>query len=407
MTPSPAALPLSRRTLRDQFIQRLLWPLIAAFVLAASSTAAIGSEKSEQSHQRARILAMFSRLLAKPLWDCDEATAQGIADTLMRIPSVQGVRLHNVCAGATEDIGTLASSEAISPDLLQTAVLHRDERGQSFTVGHLSIQFRPFSFTSKASQELPLQLAIFGAMLAAMLVGAALVFRSIIGRPLARFREAILAHRAVHEGLEAPPPRFADELTDVTQAYDALLRELRRLARRDPLTDLGNRTDLSNRTVLEEHLANAIGRAAESSLHGYVLLLDLDGFKPINDGYGHAIGDFVLQTIAKRLRATTRDLDMVARLGGDEFVIVAEGRHPGLSDLIARVSRAVEAPIASSVGLLRVGVSIGAARFPEDGRTSAELLAYADEAMYMTKQDKYRLAPSSPAPGEPPTDTFD
>jgi diguanylate cyclase (GGDEF)-like protein len=81
---------------------------------------------------------------------------------------------------------------------------------------------------------------------------------------------------------------------------------------------------------------------------------------------------------------------MVARLGGDEFVIVAEGPQPGLSDLMVRVARAVEEPIASGAGLLRVGTSIGAARFPDDGRTSLALLMHADEAMYAAKQGKRR-----------------
>ncbi|GAD21442.1 GGDEF domain-containing protein [Acidovorax sp. MR-S7] len=385
MTAAAPSGPVRRRTLHAQFVRRLLWPLVTAFVLAASVTALVGyhAEKSEQDTQRAQTLAIFARSLIKPLWDCDGATAQGIADTLAQLPIVRGVRLQDVCADTAVETGSVAAPDAADPDLLQTPVVHRDEQGRAFTVGHLAIQFHPFSVASTASQGLLQQLAIFGAMLAVVLAGAALVFRSIIGRPLARFREAILAHRPVHEDAPAPA-RFADELTDVTHAYDELVRELRRLARHDPLTDLGNRV------VLEEHLASAIERAVTHGGHGYVLLLDLDGFKPINDTHGHAVGDFVLQTVARRLRAATRGTDMVARLGGDEFVIVAEGPQPGLSDLMVRVARAVEEPIASGAGLLRVGTSIGAARFPDDGRTSLALLMHADEAMYAAKQGKRR-----------------
>ena len=378
-----------RRTLHAQFVRRLLWPLVIAFVLASSVTALVGfhTQKRQQAEQRGQTLAIFAQSLTKPLWDCDGATARGIVETLAQLPVVDGVRLQDACAdGAIEAGAPMAGGtrgdKAPHPDRRQMPIVHHDEQGREFTVGHLEIQFRPFSIASAAIQGLWQQLAIFGAMLAVVLVGAALVFRSIIGRPLARFRQAILAHRAVHEG--APPPgRFIDELTDVTHAYDELVHELQRLARHDPLTGLGNRV------VLEEHLARAIDHAAAQGHHGHVLLLDLDGFKPINDTHGHAVGDVVLQIVARRLQAAMRSTDTVARLGGDEFVVVAQGRgsqDDGLAPLLARVAAAVEEPLECEGRVLRVGVSIGTARFPDDGTTGVELLAHADQAMYAAKQ---------------------
>ena len=384
-TPPPPPL-AQRRTLHAQFVQRLLWPLVIAFALATSITALVGyhTEKTQQGERRQQTLEIFARSLIKPLWDCDGATARGIVDTLAQLPIVQGVRLQDVCAGQAIEAGAaMPAGDAPHPDRLRQPVAHRDEQGRTHAVGQLEIQFHPLSIANAAIQSLWQQLAIFGAMLAVVLVGAALVFRHIIGRPLDHFRQAILEHRAVHEG--APPPgRFVDELTDVTQAYDGLVHELQRLARHDPLTGLGNRT------VLEERLAHAVERARADGQAGYVLLLDLDGFKPINDTHGHAVGDMVLQTVAQRLQAAMRNTDTVARLGGDEFVIVAPGREPltGLPQLLARVAAAVEAPIDCEGLVLRVGASIGAARFPDDGHANAELLTHADAAMYAAKQDK-------------------
>lgn len=375
-----------RRTLHAQFVQWLLWPLVIAFALAASVTALVGyrTEKIEQDEQRSQTLAIFAHSLTKPLWDCDGATARGIVDTLAQLPIVRGVRLQDVCAGQAIEAGAaVPAADVVHPDRLQMPVIHRDEQGRSYTVGELEIQFHPFSIANAAIQSLWQQLAIFGAMLTVVLVGAALVFRRIIGRPLDRFRQAILEHRTVHEDA-APRGRFVDELTDVTQAYDGLVHELQRLARHDPLTGLGNRM------VLEERLADAVERACADGQAGYVLLLDLDGFKPINDTHGHAVGDLVLQTVARRLQAAMRSTDTVARLGGDEFVVVAPSQEPlaGLPQLLARVAAAVEAPIECEGLVLRVGASIGAARFPDEGQANAELLTRADAAMYAAKQGR-------------------
>ena len=391
MTMPPTSPTAQRRTLHAQFVRRLLWPLVLAFALAAFTTALVGyrAEKGEQATQRQQTLTIFAQSLTKPLWDCDGATVRGIVDTLAHLPIVRGVRLQDVCASEFVEGGSVTvAPDAQHPDRLLMPVIYRDDQGRSHTVGQLMVQFHPFTIANAAIQNLWQQLAIFCAMLAVVLVGAAWVFRRIIGQPLDRLRLAIVEHRTVLES-NPPPTRFVDELTDVTQAYDGLVRELQRLARHDPLTGLGNRT------VLEERLAHAVERSRAEGRPGYVLLLDLDGFKAINDTHGHAVGDLVLQAVAQRLQTATRSTDTVARLGGDEFVIVAHGQEPlsALPQLLARVRVAVETPIECQVGgdtlVLRVGASIGAASFPDDGQANADLLTRADEAMYEAKQHRH------------------
>lgn len=151
-------------------------------------------------------------------------------------------------------------------------------------------------------------------------------------------------------------------------------------ARHDPLTGLPNRLGLA-----ESLEAQCRGQAACFTL----FYLDLDGFKAINDRFGHEGGDRMLCAVAGRLAASVRAGDVVARMGGDEFVIVAPGMTAGAGvrlaeDIIKRV--AAEPYQIEDAGLLRVGVSVGIACAPEDGLTESELHRGADAALYEAKR---------------------
>ena len=158
-------------------------------------------------------------------------------------------------------------------------------------------------------------------------------------------------------------------------------------ASHDLLTGSANRARLYQRA--EERLAAgaAVG----------VLYLDLDRFKPVNDTYGHAIGDQVLVTIARRLQTTVRDSDLVCRLAGDEFCILLSPCEPTiLQHLGERAAWVVGQPIALEAGTVRVTASIGAAiARPDD--TADTLLARADAAMYTVKEHR-KLGHGEPAP---------
>lgn len=170
---------------------------------------------------------------------------------------------------------------------------------------------------------------------------------------------------------------FIVHLLDVTAAKQAE-RQLAVRAERDPLTGLDNRSRVLDR------LATALRRpGADVS----VLFCDLDGFKLINDRYGHAVGDEVLVIIARRMRAALSMDDPMGRIGGDEFAVVLSGEQSGdLATRIAgRIRQAVAEPMAVAGVRLRLGISIGMATARAGSCTAEALLAAADTAMYQDK----------------------
>ena len=159
--------------------------------------------------------------------------------------------------------------------------------------------------------------------------------------------------------------------------------EMSHLAQHDTLTKL------PNRTLLQDRLSQAITTAGRNGTRIAVLFLDLDGFKHINDSLGHAIGDKLLQSVAKRLLASVRTSDTVSRIGGDEFVILlSEVAHAGDAGVKAgKILAALNAPLEIDQHNLRVTASIGVTTYPEDGQETAMLIKNADLAMYQAKEN--------------------
>jgi diguanylate cyclase (GGDEF)-like protein len=146
-------------------------------------------------------------------------------------------------------------------------------------------------------------------------------------------------------------------------------------------------TGLPNRALLQERLTLAIARSHRNAAMLAVLFIDLDGFKSVNDNFGHEIGDYLLIDIAKRLLACIREPDTVARLGGDEFVILLELQT--VEDIkipLERLCALVNEPINVNDNILKVTPSIGITVYPLDPSDSDGLIRHADQAMYHAKQ---------------------
>lgn len=150
------------------------------------------------------------------------------------------------------------------------------------------------------------------------------------------------------------------------------------------------RTGLPNRTLFEDRLVQAISLAERHGWNLAVMFLDLDRFKAVNDAHGHAVGDRVLQEIARRLIEHCRDEDTVCRNGGDEFLYLL--MNPQGRENIERVAGLVLAHLACPIDIdgpqLVITPSIGIALYPEHGRTAEALIARADDAMYRAKGNR-------------------
>jgi diguanylate cyclase (GGDEF)-like protein len=169
--------------------------------------------------------------------------------------------------------------------------------------------------------------------------------------------------------------------TALTFADVRRLAEMRRQATTDDLTGLPNRRHLDR--LLNERLE--LARASGASLA--LLLIDLDGFKELNDTLGHRAGDLVLEQIGPRLRAVLRSGDELARLGGDEFAVVLSNADDA-EPVGRRIGRALEAGLTIDDIDVRIGASIGIALFPEHGEDAETLLQRADVAMYQAKASR-------------------
>jgi diguanylate cyclase len=168
-------------------------------------------------------------------------------------------------------------------------------------------------------------------------------------------------------------------------------QRLAHLAYHDPLTDLPNRTLLLDRLDQATRIANREGTCLA------LLLLDLNGFKEINDTLGHQSGDRVLQCVASRLRTSLREADTVARLGGDEFAVLLPFADVDGALLAAqKLLQEVEQPCVIDHKSLSVRASLGIACFPEHGSSADTLLQKADVAMYSAKTDGVGVAVYAP-----------
>lgn len=175
-----------------------------------------------------------------------------------------------------------------------------------------------------------------------------------------------------------------DELHQWQGAMEAMNHDLHYHAHHDTLTGV------SNRHYFEKALQRALDYAAAHATPLSILYIDGDGFKTINDTYGHAAGDQVLQALAVRIQSALRETDLVARMGGDEFCVLLN--YVGDLDEVERVClkmlHAVNQPLELSSGdEVILSISIGVARYPEQGSSVDELMHAADAAMYGVKRE--------------------
>lgn len=202
-------------------------------------------------------------------------------------------------------------------------------------------------------------------------------------------RALATTEEAIKQGHSAKLQEANQQLLLAALKADALaetavtdFHELSRVSQRDPLTDTPNRTLMLDR--VETAMAVAKRRGTRLAL----LFLDVDNFKEINDSFGHAVGDAVVQSFARRLEEAVRDSDTVSRHGGDEFlVLITDIADAADAALIAlKILTALKEPSLIAGHELSLSASMGIALYPKDGLDAAALIACADKAMYISKR---------------------
>ena len=184
----------------------------------------------------------------------------------------------------------------------------------------------------------------------------------------------------VSNGLDGTPVRIDGVASDISERR-LHAEQIVYQANHDALTGL------PNRSLLTDRIEQALAQARRTDQHLAILFLDLDGFKFVNDSYGHAFGDALLCTIAARLEVVVRETDTIARLGGDEFVILLPNlaRTEDAVQVASKVLDAFKVQISLEGRDLHLGASMGISVFPQDGDSCELLLQHADVAMYRAK----------------------
>jgi diguanylate cyclase (GGDEF)-like protein len=184
-------------------------------------------------------------------------------------------------------------------------------------------------------------------------------------------------------GLSALDAHFAVHTAKLASSLQAANEQLRDLAMYDSLTGL------PNRMLLDDRIKQAASRAERGGISFALMFVDLDRFKPVNDSFGHGVGDELLKNVAQRLSGSVRKLDTVARTGGDEFVVVlSEIREPKDAAMVGgKILDELSRPFFIDRHEVNISGSIGISIYPNDGKDLNTLKANADMAMYHAKRD--------------------
>ena len=211
--------------------------------------------------------------------------------------------------------------------------------------------------------------------------------------------QVTLAPRKTHDGHISGLVMLVDDVSELVRAQNALISSanmLRHLSQHDPLTGL------PNRTLFRDSLQQALATARRQLTRLALVFIDLDKFKPVNDRFGHQMGDRVLQEAAGRMRQAVRESDSVARIGGDEFVLLlplVDSEQDAIT-VALKVRELLAAPMLIDGHEVRISCSSGVALFPDHAGDADQLMSLADSAMYCAKragQDQVVVFQSAPS----------
>lgn len=222
--------------------------------------------------------------------------------------------------------------------------------------------------------------------------------------------EACRLHRAIHEGLQVHldnetlwrsdgssfpaevwthPQITNDTLVGAVITFVDITERKKMEATLQQMAHFDVLTGLPNRALFSDRVQQALAEAKRNPTCLAIMFIDLDKFKPVNDNYGHAVGDLLLKEVANRMRGAVRESDTVARVGGDEFIVLLKDIKDGQDALVVaeKIRNSLNMPFILNNLTLGISSSIGIAVFPEHGSDEVELCKNADTAMYQAKEN--------------------
>jgi diguanylate cyclase (GGDEF)-like protein len=376
----------------------VLLAIIAGMVLPALVVLAIDRHVSREAQtpiverNRAAALVLAAAVVTEPAWTLSEPGLEAAMQRILREPSVCGVDILDVQPAGTPKSFSARKCEADHPvTVSETAVLHE---GQA--VARLRLAFDDTEVESLLDE----QLRQTAWLVAAQVVIGVLVLAGVLSLRLLRPIDRLKQQAGTLSAREPTPAlvwtrrdelgQLGQHLNDVRQRIQELIRELESKNRQlHKLAMFDHLTGLPNRALLRELFAHEAAAARRANRSLALMFIDLDHFKTVNDTLGHAAGDELLLTIARRLLRALRESDVVCRLGGDEFVVLLPNSE-GWDYVAATAQRLLDTirdpvtlPGTASAAL--VSASVGIAMYPADGADFEALARTADMAMYRSK----------------------
>lgn len=378
---------------------------IAVFIVEI--VLAIVSTKQHLTTSQQELLNSVELPTANAVWALDEDLARQILEGIIKVEHVgsavielddgsEFVSVNNNKSDNYQIFINISNKlfgelKEISRPLYRPLHFGGTQKQQLQLIGTLTISYDIPKLTNSLLSQL--KFSFFATLTRALLLTLVLsiLFHRFLTQPIARISEAIDKIEPDSPDENLLPMSLAhkdDELGLVTSKFNQILiqfsqtqSKLRKMATRDPLTGL------PNRTLLLETIAVTLQRSRIHKRTFALLFIDLDRFKNINDSLGHALGDQFLARIARILEQSVGDRGTVSRLGGDEFVILADAVHnpEQAADFVNKLLIQLNASIQLNEHTIHPAASIGISMYPEDGNNAEDLIRHADIAMYTAK----------------------
>ncbi|UJF23038.1 putative bifunctional diguanylate cyclase/phosphodiesterase [Shewanella sp. OMA3-2] len=376
---------------------------IAIFVVEIALV--VVTTKQQLSSSQQELLNSVEQTTTNAIWALDDKLAQQTLEGIIKVDNVGSAVLElddgslfvsvvNEGEDFSENYILLSNRlfgdlKEISRPLYRPFYFEGSKKQQ--LIGSLTIFYDTQKLTTNLFNRL--QLSFIATLARALLLTLVLstVFHRFLTQPIARISEAIdkidpdspdenllpisQAHKDDELGL------VASKFNQILLQFSQTQNKLRKMATRDPLTGL------PNRTLLLETLNVTIQRSRVHKRNFALLFIDLDRFKNVNDSLGHALGDQFLARIARILERVVGDKGSVARLGGDEFVVLADDiQSPDqAADFVDKLLIQLNAPLQLNEHTIHPAASIGISIYPDDGDSAEDLIRHADIAMYSAK----------------------